>query len=64
MHLCRVKALLCLTPVLAVLQLDQLFKLHIDGSNVDAGVVLLQENVEEGVDCPVNFPLSCAPVDS
>lgn len=49
-----VKALLCSAPVLAAPRLDQPFKLHIDASNVGAGAVLLQENVE-GVDCPVSY---------
>lgn len=49
-----IKSLLCDCPVLAAPQFKQLFKLHVDASNVGAGAALLQED-ESGTDRAISF---------
>lgn len=49
-----VKALLCLSPVLAAPNFEKPFKLQVDASQIGAGAVLLQEN-DDQVECPVSF---------
>lgn len=50
----QLKAVLTSSPVLVAPKLDQAFKLAVDASDIGAGAVLLQENVE-GVDHPVSY---------